>query len=54
MDFLHCGAAHGFAGTLRVFDVQPEQGFHDDVEAAAGELPHLSLCLMEHGPFQPA
>ena len=54
MNFFGGSAPHDFARALSVFDVHPEQGLDNNVEAAAGELPDFGLGLVENGALEPA
>jgi len=53
VNFFNGWTAQDLARALGIFDVHPEQSFHDDVKTTAGELAHFSLGLMEHGAFEP-
>src|ERR1700744_6262690 len=54
MNFFNGFATHQFAGALGVLDVQPEQHFHNEMEAAADEAAEGGLFLEEYAIGEPA
>src|SRR5438105_4636983 len=53
MNLFNGSPAHGFAGTLGVLDMHPEQGFDQNMETTAGEPAHPWLGLMQDRSWKP-